>query len=373
MQTHAAAPSLPRPNAMTATHSFSARAFGAASPTSPLAPLQIRRREPLASDVQIEILWCGICHSDLHQARDEWKSVMPTVYPCVPGHEIVGRVIKVGRDAKKFKEGDMVAVGCMVDSCGTCPSCAAGTEQFCFAPATFTYNGPDKHLGGVTFGGYADSIVVDERFVLRLPKGLDPASAAPLVCAGITTWSPLRHWGVKKGMTVGVVGIGGLGHMAIKFARALGAHVVAFTTTAAKSEAAMKLGAHEVVLSRDADAMAKRVGTLDFILDTVSAPHDLNPLIACLKIDGTMTLVGAPDQPAPVSAFGLIFGRKRLSGSAIGGIAETQEMLDFCAEHGIAADVEVIRIQQINDAYARLLKGDVRWRFVIDMSSLKNG
>ena len=355
----------------TSVPTFSARAFGASAPAAPLAPLQIPRRQPLPTDVRIEVLHCGICHSDLHQVRDEWKSVMPTAYPCVPGHEIVGRVTAVGRDVRKFREGDLVAVGCMVDSCRVCPSCVAGTEQFCVGPATFTYNGADKHLGGVTYGGYSESIVVDEAFVLRVPKNLDPAAAAPLVCAGITTWSPLRHWGVGKGHAVGVVGLGGLGHMAVKFARAFGAHVVVFTTSPSKTEAAMRLGAHEVVHSRDADAMTKRMGTLDFVLDTVSANHELDPYLACLKADGTMTLVGAPEKPQPVSAFSLIFGRKRLAGSAIGGIRETQEMLDFCGEHGIVSDIERIRIQDVNRAYERLLKGDVRYRFVIDMASLR--
>ena len=350
---------------------FFARAFGANAPTAPLAPLQIARRQPLATDVRIEVLHCGICHSDMHQVRDEWKSAMPTAYPCVPGHEIVGRVTAIGRDVRKFREGDLVAVGCMVDSCRVCPSCKAGTEQFCVGPATFTYNGADKHLGGVTYGGYSESIVVDEAFVLRVPKNLDPAAAAPLVCAGITTWSPLRHWGVGKGHSVGIVGLGGLGHMAVKFAHAFGAHVVVFTTSPGKKDAAMRLGAHEVVHSRDADAMAKRMGTLDFVLDTVSANHELDPYLSCLKTDGTMTLVGAPEKPQPVSAFSLIFGRRRLAGSASGGIRETQEMLDYCGEHGIASDVERIRIQDVNAAYERMLKGDVRYRFVIDMASLK--
>ncbi len=350
---------------------FPARAFGAAAATAPLAPVQIARRQPRDSDVQIEILHCGICHSDLHQTRDEWRSVMPTVYPCVPGHEIVGRVTKAGAKVRKFQEGDLVAVGCMVDSCRVCAPCQAGTEQFCTAMATFTYNAEDKILGGVTYGGYSESIVVDEAFVLRMPDSLDPAAAAPLVCAGITTWSPLRHWGIGKGHAVGVVGLGGLGHMAVKFARSFGAHVVLFTPSPHKAEAAMQLGAHVVVLSRDADAMASRMGTLDFILDTVSGDHALDLYLACLKADGTMTLVGAPEKPQPVSAFSLIFGRRRLAGSAIGGIMETQQMLDYCGEHGIAADIESIGIQDVNAAYERMQKGDVRYRFVIDMKSLK--
>ncbi|MEQ1632967.1 MAG: NAD(P)-dependent alcohol dehydrogenase [Planctomycetota bacterium] len=347
------------------------RAFGAKSPTDRLAPVQIRRRAPLPSDVELKVLFCGVCHSDLHQVRNEWQSVMPTSYPCVPGHEIVGRVTRVGSDVRKFREGDLVAVGCMVDSCRVCPACKDGEEQFCHGPATFTYNGPDKHLGGVTFGGYSDSLVVDQNYVLRVPKGLDPAAAAPLVCAGITTYSPLKHWKVGKGQKVGIVGLGGLGHMAVKFAVAFGAHVVVFTTSPNKTEDALRLGAHEVIVSRDPEAMAKQAGSFDFLLDTVSAPHDLNAYVALLKKDGTMTLVGAPEQPTPLVAMGLIFGRRRLAGSLIGGIAETQEMLDFCGKHGIVADIETIRVQQINEAYERLVKGDVKYRFVIDMASLQ--
>jgi alcohol dehydrogenase (NADP+) len=350
---------------------FAARAYGAASPTAPLAPLQIQRRAPQPNDVQMQVLFCGICHSDLHQVRNEWQSILPTVYPCVPGHEIVGRVTKVGRDVRNFREGDLVAVGCLVDSCRTCASCRDGLEQYCQGPSTFTYNGEDKHLGGVTFGGYSEHLVVDANYVLRVSDRLDPAGVAPLVCAGITTYSPLRHFGVKKGHTVGVVGLGGLGHMAVKFARAFGAHVVVFTTTAQKKDDALRLGAHEVVLSRDADEMLRRAGTLDFVVDTVSAPHDLNAYVACLKRDGTMILLGAPEQPTPVLGIGLIFGRRRLAGSLIGGIRETQEMLDFCAEHGITADVETIRVQQVNEAYERLLAGKVKYRFVIDMASLR--
>jgi len=350
---------------------YTAKAWGAGSATSKLAPLTIQRREPGPKDVQIEILWCGICHSDLHQVRDEWKEAMPTVYPCVPGHEIVGRVTKVGRDVKKVKEGDTAAVGCMVDSDRTCPSCRDGLEQFCEQMATFTYNGPDKHLGGVTYGGYSDSIVVDEHFVLRVPKKLDPASAAPLLCAGITTYSPLRHWKVGKGQKVGIVGLGGLGHMGVKIANALGARVVLFTTSPGKSADARRLGAHEVVVSKDAGAMLKQAASFDFILDTVSALHDLNAYLALLKRDGTLVQVGAPPQPVPISVFNLIFGRRSLAGSAIGGIRETQEMLDFCADHGFGADVEVIPVQKVNEAYDRLKKGDVKYRFVIDMASMK--
>jgi uncharacterized zinc-type alcohol dehydrogenase-like protein len=355
------------------TSTFTARAYAAASATAKLAPLTIPRREPGARDVQIEILFCGVCHSDLHQVRDEWKSAMPTVYPCVPGHEIVGRVVKTGAAVRTFKAGDLAAVGCMVDSCRTCPSCREGLEQYCEKMPTFTYNFPDVHIGGVTYGGYADSIVVDEAFVLRVPESLDPAGAAPLLCAGITTWSPLRHWNVGKGHKVGIVGLGGLGHMGVKLAHALGAHVVLFTTSPGKTADARRLGADEVVLSKDAQAMQGHAGSFDFILDTVSAVHDLNAYLELLKRDGTMTLVGAPAEPVPLGVFSLIFKRRRLAGSAIGGIRETQEMLDFCAAHGITADVERIRIQEIDAAYARLLKSDVKYRFVIDMASLKQG
>ena len=361
----------PTPAAVPAGDAQTARAFAAQSATSPLAPATIRRRAPGPHDVQMEVLFCGVCHSDLHQARDEWKSAMPTTYPCVPGHEVVGRVVKAGSAVTKFKEGDLAAVGCMVDSCRTCPACHEGEEQFCGGPATFTYNSPDKHLGGVTFGGYSESLVVDESFALRVPKNLDPAGAAPLLCAGITTYSPLRKWNVRAGQKVGIVGLGGLGHMGVKLAKAMGAHVVVFTTSAGKTADALRLGAAEVVVSTDAAAMQKQAWSFDFILDTVSAPHDLNAYVNLLKRDGTMTLVGAPDAPTPVWAFGLLFGRRRLAGSIIGGIKETQEMLDFCAAHGITADVEVIPIQKINEAYDRLLKGDVKYRFVIDMASLK--
>ncbi|HEU5179700.1 MAG TPA: NAD(P)-dependent alcohol dehydrogenase [Candidatus Polarisedimenticolia bacterium] len=350
---------------------YEAKAYAAASATSPMAPTAIRRREPGPEDVQMDVLFCGVCHSDLHQVRSEWQNTMPTVYPCVPGHEIVGRVTRVGKRVSKLKEGDLAAVGCMVDSCRTCPDCRAGEEQFCIAPATFTYNGEDRHLGGVTYGGYSSSLVVDEAFVLQVPKGLDPAGAAPLLCAGITTYSPLRTWKVQKGHKVGIVGLGGLGHMGIKIASAMGAHVVLFTTSSAKAEDARRLGAAEVILSRDPAAMQKHVKSFDFILDTVSAGHDLNQLIELLKRDGTLTLVGAPETPHPVGAMGLIFGRRRLAGSLIGGIRQTQEMLSFCAEHGITSDIEVIPMQKINDAYDRLARGDVKYRFVIDMASLK--
>ena len=347
-----------------------AKAFGAQSANSDLAPLSIVRREPLAQDVQIKIMYCGVCHSDLHQVRDEWHEAMPTVYPCVPGHEIVGRVTKVGSAVTKFKEGDLVAVGCMVDSDRECESCREGLEQYCEKIATFTYNSEDKILGGVTYGGYSQSIVVDEAFVLKVSDKVDPAGTAPLLCAGITTYSPLRHWNVGAGQKVGVVGLGGLGHMAVKFANAFGAHVVLFTTSPNKTADALRLGADEVVVSKDTDAMLKHAASFNFILDTVSAEHSLDPYLSLLKRDGTMTLVGAPPKPLPVSSFNLLFGRHQLAGSGIGGIRETQEMLDFCAEHGITSDVELIPIQQINEAYKRLTKGDVKYRFVIDMESL---
>ena len=347
------------------------KAYSAASSTSPLARTTIARRDPTESDVQIEILFCGICHSDLHQVRNEWKEALPTVYPCVPGHEIVGRVTKVGGAVSKFKPGDLAAVGCMVDSDGTCPECRAGLEQFC-PNMTLTYNLPDKHLGGVTYGGYSESIVVDQRFVLRVPTNLNLAGTAPLLCAGITTYSPMRHWGVTKAKKVGVVGLGGLGHMAVKIAHAIGAHVVVFTTSANKKEDARRLGADEVVISKNADEMQKHAGSFDFILDAVSADHDINAYINLLRRDGNLTMVGAPEKPLAVPAFGLITGRRSLSGSAIGGIAETQEMLDFCGQHGITADVEVIPIQKVNEAYERMLKSDVKYRFSIDMASLKN-
>jgi uncharacterized zinc-type alcohol dehydrogenase-like protein len=351
---------------------FKTKAYSAASARSPLASATIPRRDPTERDVQIEILFCGVCHSDLHAVRDEWHSIMPTTYPIVPGHEIVGRVTKVGAGVEKFKAGDLAGVGCLVDSDRTCPQCQADLENLC-ANSTFTYNAPDKHLGGVTYGGYAESIVVDEHFVLRVPPKLDLAGVAPLLCAGITTWSPLQRAGVTKGKKVGIVGLGGLGHMGVKFARALGAHTVVFTTSSSKKEDALRLGAHEVVLSRDADEMAKRAGSLDFVLDTVSAEHDINALLNLLTHDGTLTLVGAPEKPMAVSAFALLFGRRKLAGSLIGGLAETQEMLDFCGKHGITSDVEVIPIQKINEAYARLVKSDVKYRFCIDMASLKKG
>src|ERR1700724_172962 len=350
---------------------FAAKAFAAQSPTSGMAPYSLQRRSPRPQDVQIDILYCGVCHSDLHQVRNEWQMVMPTVYPCVPGHEIVGRVVKAGSAVTKFKEGDFAAVGCMVDSCRVCANCRAGEEQYCEQGLTLTYNGQDKILGGVTYGGYSQSIVVDEAYVLRVSNKLDPAGTAPLLCAGITTYSPLRHWKVGKGQKVGIVGLGGLGHMGVKFAHAFGAHTVLFTTSPGKAEDGRRLGADEVVVSKDANQMAKQASSFDFILDAVSADHDLNAYLQLLKLDGTMTLVGAPEKPAALAAFNLLMKRRRISGSAIGGIRETQEMLDFCADKGITADIEMIKIQQINEAYERLLKSDVKYRFVIDMASLQ--
>ncbi len=350
---------------------ISAKAYAAAGPREKLAPHRVSRRTPRAEDVQIEVLYCGVCHSDLHQTKNEWKDAAPTTYPCVPGHEIVGRATKVGSKVTGIREGDLVAVGCMVDACRTCPSCQAGSEQYCLNYPTYTYNSPDKLSGGVTYGGYTDSIVVDQSFVLRVPASLDAAGAAPLLCAGITTYSPLRHWKVGKGQKVGVVGLGGLGHMGIKFAHAFGAHTVLLTTSAHKAEDARRLGADDVIVTKNPENMKKHAGSFDFILDTASAEHDLNQYLGLLKLDGCMTLVGAPEKPASVSAFSLLMGRRSLAGSAIGGIRETQEMLDFCGENGIVSDVELIPIQKINEAYERLLAGDVKYRFVIDMASLK--
>lgn len=348
-------------------------AFAAQSATTALAPHTVERRDPLARDVQIEILYCGVCHSDLHTARGEWDQAMPTVFPCVPGHEIVGKVVRVGPEARKFKPGETVAVGCMVDSCRDCPSCNEGLEQYCQRGMTLTYNSPDKHMPGKpTYGGYSTQIVVDERYVLRVPGNLNPAAAAPLLCAGITTYSPLKHWGAGPGKKVGIAGLGGLGHMGIKFAHALGARAVLFTTSPGKTEDARRLGADEVVISRDANQMARHAGSFDFILDTVAAPHNLDAYISLLKRDGTLCLVGAPATPHPSPmVFNLIMGRRSLAGSAIGGITETQEMLDFCGQKGIVSEIEMIPMQKINEAYERMLRSDVRYRFVIDLASLK--
>lgn len=350
---------------------YKAKAYSADSSTSPLSLDTVQRRDTTERDVQIEILYCGICHSDLHTVRNEWSSVMSTTYPCVPGHEIVGKVTKVGTAVTDFKLGDLVGVGCMVDSDQSCPNCQADLEQFC--PNTiFTYNSPDKHLGGVTYGGYSENIVVDKKFVLRIPENLDLAGVAPLLCAGITTYSPIRRWGDIKGKKVGIVGLGGLGHMGVKFARAFGAHVAVFTTSKGKKKDALRLGAHEVIISTNQEEMQKHAGSFDFILDTISAEHDINAYINMLGLAGSITLVGAPEKPLAVAAFALIFGSKSISGSLIGGIKETQEMLDFCGEHNIIADVEVIPIQQVNEAYERMAKSDVKYRFSIDIASLKS-
>ena len=343
------------------------KAYAAHAAKTPLAPFSFTRRDVLPDDVKVDILFCGVCHSDIHTARDEWGG---TTYPCVPGHEILGRIVAVGRNVKKFKEGDLAAVGCMVDACRDCPSCHENLEQFC-DDVVFTYNSPDEHTGAVTYGGYSTNIVVNQNFVLRVRDGVDLAATAPLLCAGITTYSPLRHWKVTKGQTVGVVGLGGLGHMAVKFANAFGAHVILFTTSPNKADDAKRLGAHEIVVSKDEGAMNARAKSCDFIVDTVSAKHDLNAYLNLLKRDGTLCLVGASPDPFPVDAFSFIRWRHRLAGSLIGGIAETQEMLDFCADRGIGCDIEKIKIDYINEAYDRMIRSDVKYRFVIDISSLK--
>ncbi|MEZ4378874.1 MAG: NAD(P)-dependent alcohol dehydrogenase [Gemmatimonadales bacterium] len=346
-------------------------AYGVADATAPLAPVTIERRAPGPKDVAIDILYCGVCHSDLHFARSEW---FPASYPVIPGHEIVGRVTAVGGDVTKFKTGQLVGVGCLVDSCRTCPSCQEHLENYCTTGMVMTYGSPDPVMGGMTAGGYTTDIVVDQDFVLSIPENLDPAGAAPLLCAGITTYSPLRHWNVGKGSKVGVVGIGGLGHMAIQLANAMGAEVTVFTTSPGKAEDARKLGASHVVISKDEEQMNAVAGTLDFIIDTVAAGHNLDPLVAALKRDGVLCLVGVPanDNPHPSPAvMGMIFGRKTIAGSLIGGLKETQEMLDFCGTHGITAEIEQIPMQEINTAWDRMLKGDVKYRFVIDMQSMK--
>ncbi|MEI5984874.1 UNVERIFIED_CONTAM: adhC2 [Trichonephila clavipes] len=346
----------------------SVKAFGTDAPEAALKEMQIDRREPTSKDVEIDILFCGVCHSDLHTARNEWHG---TVYPNVPGHEIVGRITRVGDAVRKFKVGDLAAVGCMVDSCRECEQCQKGSEQYCEKGNIQTYNSPDKHLNKQTFGGYSEKLVVDEDFVLRVPDNLDLAATAPLLCAGVTTWSPLKHWNIGPEMKVGIVGIGGLGHMGVKLAKAMGAHVVVITTSTSKIEDAKRLGADEVILSTDPEQMSANANTLHFVLDCVSAEHDVNAYLKLLKVDGTLALVGAPEHPLPIAAFSLIPARKNFAGSTIGSIQETQEMLDFCGENGITADVEVINIQDINEAYERLLKGDIKYRFVIDMASLK--
>ncbi|CAN5371108.1 NAD(P)-dependent alcohol dehydrogenase [soil metagenome] len=343
--------------------------YAAASSTSPMAPFSFERRLPGQLDVGLDILFCGVCHSDLHTVRNEWQN---TVYPSVPGHEIVGRVTAVGELVSKFKVGDIVGVGCMVDSCQHCAPCADGLEQYCENGMTGTYNGPEQGTGANTYGGYSSHIVVRESFVLRISHDeADLAAVAPLLCAGITTYSPLRQWQAGPGKKVGIVGLGGLGHMGVKIAAAMGAHVVLFTTSASKREDALRLGAKEVVVSKNADEMAAHAGSFDFILNTVAAPHDLDAFLVLLKLDGTMTLVGAPASPHPSpTVFNLIMKRRRLAGSLIGGIRETQEMLDFCALHGIVSDIEPIRMDEIETAYQRMLKSDVKYRFVIDMATL---
>lgn len=348
---------------------FQVKAFGAASKADDLKLMNINRREATEEDIEIDILFCGVCHSDLHTARNDWGG---TIYPTVPGHEIVGRITKVGKAVSKFKVGDLVGVGCLVDSCGGCPSCKKDLEQYCEPGFTGTYNGTDKHLGGYTFGGYSEKVVVRESFVLRVPKNLDPAAAAPLLCAGITTWSPLRHWKVKKGDNIAVVGLGGLGHMAIKLAKALGAHVTLFSRSPQKEKDAKELGADVVVISTDKEQMSGVKNKFDLIIDTVPYVHDVNEYIPTLSISGTLVLVGylGPLEPM-LNTVPMILGRKSVAGSVIGGIAETQEMLDFCGKHNIVSEIEMIKMQDINGAYERMLKSDVRYRFVIDMASLK--
>ena len=343
------------------------KAYAALSATTPLAPFSYNRRDPDANEIEITIDYCGVCHTDVHQARNEWGG---TTFPCVPGHEIVGRVTKKGSKVKKFKEGELAAVGCMVDSCRKCEPCKAGEEQLCDVGTVWTYNSEDKKHGGMTYGGYSTALVVDQAYALRLPKGLDLAASAPLLCAGITTYSPLRRWQAGKGKKVGVVGLGGLGHMAVKLANAFGARVVLFTTSPGKTKDAIRLGAQEVVISKNPAEMKKHANSFDFILDAVAAVHDVNAYLELLKHDATMTLVGVPSQPLSVHAFSVVAKRRQLAGSCIGGIRETQEMLDFCGEHGITSDIELIPIQKINEAYDRLVKSDVKYRFVIDMKSL---
>ena len=345
--------------------------FAAVDAHSALAPFTFERREPGPRDVQIEILYCGICHSDLHQVRNDWNN---SLYPMVPGHEIVGRVVRVGSEVRKLKAGDLAGVGCMVDSCRQCSACKADLEQYCEQGATWTYNARERGSEQLTFGGYSEQIVVDQHFVVSIPAGVDLKGVAPLLCAGITTYSPLRHWKVGAGQKVGVIGLGGLGHMGVKFAKALGAHVVMITTSPEKGKDAQRLGADEVLVSRDAAAMAKHARSFDFLLNTIPVSHDVNPYLALLKIDRTMVLVGVLTAlDPPLQGANVIFGRKNLTGSGIGGMAETQEMIDFCAKHGIVSDIEMVSIQSVNTAYERLVKNDVKYRFVIDMSSLKQG
>ncbi len=348
--------------------SFSIKAFGTSAADAPLGEMDIERRSTGEDDVHIEITYCGVCHSDIHTARNEWLN---STYPVVPGHEIIGRVVEVGRKVRRFKKGDLVGVGCMVDSCQECDPCKHHLEMFCQNGCTWTYNSPNPHLGGRTYGGYSTHIVVREKFVLKVPENIDETAAAPLLCAGITTWSPLRHWKVGKGDKVGVVGLGGLGHMGIKFANALGAHVVMITRSPEKARDAEDLGAHEVLLSTDEEAMRAQANSFDFILNTIPVGHEMDPYISLLKIDATMVLVGAVEPLKPFHGGGVIMGRKRIAGSLIGGIRETQEMLDFCGKHNIVCDIELIRMQEINEAYDRVVNSDVKYRFVIDMRSLK--
>jgi len=346
------------------------KAFGTEASDAPLKQMNIERREVTAKDIEIEILYCGVCHSDLHTARNDWGG---TIYPAVPGHEIVGKVTRVGSEVSKLKVGDLAAVGCLVDSCRECDSCKHDLEQYCLTGFTGTYNGNDKHLGGHTFGGYSEKVVVDEHFVLKVPSNLDLAAVAPLLCAGITTWSPLRHWKVGKGSKVAVVGLGGLGHMAIKLAKGLGAEVALFSRTPDKKQDALDLGADEIIISTDNAQMSAVAGKYDLIIDTVPYVHDINPYVSTLNISGTLVLVGYLGGLEPLlNTVPMILGRKAVAGSVIGGIAETQEMLDFCGEHNIVSEIEIIKMQEINEAYERMLKSDVRYRFVIDMSSLKN-
>jgi uncharacterized zinc-type alcohol dehydrogenase-like protein len=347
---------------------FTVRAYAAQSPTSPIAPFAIERREPGEKDIHIEILYSGICHSDLHQAHDDWGGAL---FPMVPGHEIVGRVKAVGSKVTKVKVGDFAGVGCMVDSCRECSACKEDLEQYCERGATWTYNSKERNSDRLTFGGYSEAIVVEERFVVSIPSSMDLKAVAPLLCAGITTYSPLRHWKVSPGQKVGVIGLGGLGHMGIKFAKAMGAHVVMITTSPEKGKDATRLGADEVLLSKDADAMAKHALSFDFLLNTIPVPHDVNPYLALLRRDATMVMVGVlTELDPPVMGSSLILGRKHLTGSAIGGIAETQEMIDFCAEKGIVSDIEMIAMNQVNEAYERLVNNDVKYRFVIDMATM---
>lgn len=348
---------------------FKVRGYAVYDAQSALVPYAFERRDPGPNDVRIEILYSGICHSDLHQARNDWSN---SLYPMVPGHEIVGRVAAVGANVRKLKVGDFAGVGCMVDSCRHCAACKADLEMYCEEVPTWTYNSHDRSGAQLTFGGYSEEIVVEERFVVHIPKSLDLAGAAPLLCAGITSWSPLRHWKVGPGQKVGIIGLGGLGHMGVKFAKALGAHVVMITTSPEKGQDAKRLGADEVLVSRDAEQMVKHAGSFHFLLNTVPVGHDVNPYLALLKLDGTMALVGALTELTPPPVGGnLIMGRKSMAGSAIGGMAETQEMIDFCAEHNIVSDIEIVPIQGVNDAYKRLEKNDVKYRFVIDMASLR--